>query len=296
MPLFMMISGFFSSNSYIINYKSLVQKKGRELILPVLTWGLIFYIGSVFIKLSNGEPLFPYWDLRAILTKNLWFLKSVFLCYILAYICFKNNQTNYLFLLLTFCISLFVTSHNMCIMYPAFIIGYYLNRNNQLIFSKKLMLISFVLFIILLIPWDSSFWPIPDLVEILISTGSASIGSDLFKLFYRIAIGTCGSLFFITLFSILLSQRNNNFITKIAEYGKYTLGIYIFQFFILETILGKYIKLDQLNSLLFHFVVTPIISITLLILFASIVKYAYSNAPFPLLLWGKKRTTDILNY
>lgn len=69
MPLFMMISGYFASNSCNKNFTSFFYQKSYRLILPVLSFTLIF---SVFI--GGG-------DIIKALYRGYWFPKCLFLCF-----------------------------------------------------------------------------------------------------------------------------------------------------------------------------------------------------------------------
>lgn len=287
MPLFMMISAFFSANSYNLTFKVLFEKKFTELLLPIFVWGTFFLIGCTILNVINGEIIFLFYDIKAILTKNLWFLKSLFVCYILAYFCFNKGRTNYIFLFSTLLSSQFVISHNICTMYPSFLIGVYLQKHKNLISSKILLFSTLILFIFMLILWDASFWPVPNMLEAITQHNMTPIYEYLYKGIYRIIIGATGSLFFIALFNILFCNKIKN--TNFADMGKYTLGVYIIQSIVLESIAGKYIKFDNMNFYMFHFVITPIISFTLFLFFTFIVRLTYKYPKLSLLLWGKRR-------
>lgn len=285
MPLFMMISGFFSVNSYKLTFKVLFEKKFTELLLPVFVWGSFFLIGCSILNVIHGEHIYLLYDIKAILTKNLWFLKSLFVCYILAYFCFNKTKTNYIFLFFTLLLSQFIISHNICTMYPSFLIGVYLQKHKNLISSKFLLISTLIIFILMLILWDASFWPVPNMLETITKHSMTPVYEYLYKGIYRIIIGTAGSLFFIALFNILFCNNIN--MINIANLGKYTLGVYIIQSIVLECIAGKYIKFDYMNFYMFHFVITPIISFTLFFLFTFIVRLTYKYPKLSFLLWGK---------
>lgn len=287
MPLFMMISGFFSTNSYHLPIKDFFLKKSKELLLPVLTWGIIFFIGISIIKNRNEEPIFVYYDMTAILYKNLWFLKSLFICYLTVYFCFNKGELNYCILVITLFFSQFFTSHSICIMYPAFVSGVFLSRNRKWISSKYIMFVSLVIFIILLSRWDASFWPIPNMLDSISTHSMVPIYDYLGKGIYRVFIGLSGSLFFITLFTIINKETISR-VNRIAEWGKYTLEVYILQFIVLESIAGNLLKFDQTNLHFFHFIYCPIISIVLLFLLLIISRITHHSFYLSFLLWGKK--------
>ena len=286
MPLFMMISGFFSTNSYHLSLKVIFIKKSRELLLPVLIWGIIFFIGFSVIKYKNGEPIYIYYDMTAILYKNLWFLKSLFICYMTAYFCFYKGKLNYYILAITLLLSQFIVSHNICIMYPAFVFGVFLCRNKKWLSNKYIMFFSLIIYLIMLSRWDASFWPIPNMLDSISTHNIGPIYNYLGKGIYRVFIGIAGSVFFITLFNIIYKD-NTMRMNRIAEWGKYTLEVYILQFIVLESIAGSLLKFDQTNLNIFHFIYTPIISIILLSLLLYVSRISHHSIYLSFLLWGK---------
>ena len=47
MPLFMMVSGFFANSSMSLKFKDLLIKKFRQLILPALSFGVLWYLHDI---------------------------------------------------------------------------------------------------------------------------------------------------------------------------------------------------------------------------------------------------------
>lgn len=78
MPLFMMVAGYFAVSSLKCNFYSLIKKKGRQLLLPVVSWAVICSLGDIIF-------MSEYSILRE-LKVLFWFLKSLFLCYVMFYI------------------------------------------------------------------------------------------------------------------------------------------------------------------------------------------------------------------
>ncbi len=85
MPLFMMVSGFFAGSSMKLGLKDLCVKKFQQLILPALSFGLIWYVHDVVIgvrPLSLGG--FAYLEAECF-----WFLKCLFFAYIIAWLTYR---------------------------------------------------------------------------------------------------------------------------------------------------------------------------------------------------------------
>ena len=78
MPLFMMISGYFSASSMKLRFTELITKKSRQLLLPCVSWAIIFTI----IASTRTNQLFIN-TLTSSLIYGFWFLKSCFIFYLL---------------------------------------------------------------------------------------------------------------------------------------------------------------------------------------------------------------------
>lgn len=91
MPLFMVVSGFFAMNSLKMSLGKLILKKSIQLLLPCLTWGIILW-GIAVIALK-GESL-ELGVLSNQLSQNFWFLRCLFICFVIAWIC-KRIKTSW---------------------------------------------------------------------------------------------------------------------------------------------------------------------------------------------------------
>ena len=293
MPLFMMISGFFSYSSMSLKFNSFIQKKFRNLIYPCLLWGLFIFIiyESNDLINHNNEPL----SLRILLTdyywlSDFWFLKSCFICYVIAYCGFHSKLSKKYWMPLSIIISQGIATSFVSFMYPCFLIGLLLRLNNSIfakITTNYIVLLSF--FVLMLLFWDYNAWE-----------NSHGIPSNLFEedykvwtnilLFriYRHIIGIIGSLSFIALFhNIFNHTTNNQFTNNLCVYGKYTLEIYIIQSIVIERLLCRFIKLDYLNPIIFNIFATPALSIAILSLCIILSRITHKQKHLSLLLWGK---------
>lgn len=80
--------------------------------------------------------------------------------------------------------------------------------------------------------------------------------------------------------------------STLTKMGKYTLGIYILQSIILETIMAEYIKIDTwgglLSNLVFdNYILFPIISLMIMVACAYITKWMEEKTPMSFWLLGK---------
>lgn len=278
MPLFMMISGYFSVSSMNIGVKSFILKKTINLILPSISWSIIWYI---FYSIIKSLEIYDTVDkFTNSLLYNFWFLKSCFLCYCITYIGIKTKLRAIIWIPISIIIS-FMLPFQVNIMYPAFILGYLFRTNYSLNeFINKKYYIFITIFIIMLSFIDKSYWLFLDIYE----NGFIFI----IKYIYRIIIGISGSLTFIFLFTRLSDFcKNKKIIHKIGNLGKYTLEIYILQSFILERILRDYLNFDYQNFFFFNFITAPIISLIILLLSVYISKLIHKSKMLSFLFFGK---------
>ena len=284
MPLFMMISGYFSASYMRLHFTELITKKSRQLLLPCVSWAIIFTIIATTI---TNRPFIN--ALTSSLIYGFWFLKSCFICYIIAYCGYNCKLRKPIWIVITLFISQLIPNYQVSLMFPAFLIG--LELKNSAKFTRMLhhfYVIPVLLFIVLLCFWDETFWQKPNLQEALTNRDIYSITEFSYKLLYRIVIGIAGSLTFIILFQKTFGQNIKSKLFQIcSSWGQYTLGIYILQFFILERFLARYLNFDNLNFFLFNFIVSPLISIIVLIVCVYIIKLIYKSRIGAFLLFGK---------
>lgn len=145
MPLFMVLSGYVSSS--IIIGKGDIVRKFRQLIIPCISLAIICYIISF--------------------DENFWYLKSLFLCYVLWLFYFRINIKFKLVLFVISCFVLFplicyipyLSSYKVDFMLPFFGLGLLLHRCSGFIECKikKILIISCLLFVLCEIIWDPQF-------------------------------------------------------------------------------------------------------------------------------------------
>ena len=291
MPLFMMISGFFSYSSMSLKWNYFIKKKIVQLLLPSFSWGIILWIWHLYYSFLNENVDCSLHHLIQILFFDFWFLKSCFLCYLLAYFGVNYVKGNYTWIIVTIVFSLFFPYYQMWIMYPCFIIGQLLKKNAGFICSiKKLYLLCALLFVVMQLFWDKTFWihdcSLFDAVFGLIIKKDFSFMLLWSYRLYRLSIGIIGSFLFIGIFCKWFTINNCSFISRISEYGKYTLEIYVLQVLIIEEILSRYVNFDNQGFVLFNFFISPILSIVFILLCVSFVKQIRKSS-FRLLLFGK---------
>lgn len=286
MPLFMMVAGFFAAN---INknktFWSSLTTKFRQLIIPLLSSCVIICILDIY---ANQGGYFYH------LYKSLWFLKSLFLCNVLylaaTTIVDSSMNKRILLILLSLILSNYIRVFLIPQMYPCFIVGVLLRFNYDYFKrnTKIINIISGMLFLILLLFWDERFWSQPGTGLISKIWGEDYVVSPYIITLIRYSVGVLGSIFFISLFHILSSSFERSSIGLFISYcGQFTLGIYIFQTFILEIVLANLLKFDSFNWMITNFIVFPILSIVIILSIIWIVRYIGRNKYISFLLLGK---------
>ncbi len=283
MPLFMMTSGYFALSSMKMGFKSFIKKKSVQLLLPCLSWALITpLITSVWITSLADANYHLYY---------LWFLKSCFCCYLLAYLAYRFGKFRPYALAVALIASQFILCFNVWYMFPCFILGMALKGHPQFMeWTTKKSPAFLILFMAMLLLWDERFWPFISVIDIMESQSLDAVLHTSFIWSYRLLTGLVGSVAFIGLFNLFDKKLHASPKTvALCSWGKYTLGIYILQSIILESWMEERIKLDELPPFVFNFIVSPLISIVLILVCVWIVRLINKNRYSALLLLGSEK-------
>ena len=284
MPLFMMVAGYFASLSLKVNFFQMIVKKGRQLLLPIVSWAAICVLCSFFGLRYMSEHSFP-WELNHLL----WFLKGLFVCYVFFYIIMKLPHKYHISLIggtITLIISQLINIYQLPTLYPAFLLGFIISkfRKNFDDHVKPIILISLIIWVIYVIAvekhWIASIpFSIPMQNRIIEIIGKLS-----------------GALLYFSLFSFLFAKESHSkFTLAIGKWGQLTMGIYILQTFILERVLSHLINFDYLSPAIFTFVVSPILSMAIMMICIAIVKIIKLNRYSAFLLLGEKLKPTVRN-
>jgi fucose 4-O-acetylase-like acetyltransferase len=255
--LFMMVAGFFSSSTLSLGFSSMLLKKTKEIIVPCLLWGILIICLTAY---------YSHTDMSRMLTdylECLWFLKSLFLCYFLAFITIRIGTIPAFFVILA---SMVLTIYKMNVMFPAFMLGVFLKKKD--ILEKNFKTVHFLwiflsVFIIMAIFYDGNYFNSPNRIMGIIREPSLNKWmAYLGKTAYRILIGNCGALVVIFFFKHYFSSMEDN---TICNVGRETFGIYIIQAVILETILKHHFTYYG-NNAVFDYIITPILALIIMAL------------------------------
>lgn len=259
MPLFMMLTGFVFAMTIRGSFMSSMKKKFRQLIIPSLTWGIIMLLIEMPLSTTTSHS-----NILMTLWQKLWFLKSAFFCGIVAFPVFRyDNRTSTVWIILLALIVQFIpesTPLRYVFMLPFFLMGGLIYRYNDF-FSRHIMSIMIISGI--------TFWSMTATCtsDVFIKFNHYSYNWDritqypsliLYRI-YSIAIGTTGSLFFMTLFQLLFKNSTTNpIVLKCAAWGQLTLGIYILHTIGIREWCRHLFFSQQTDTLIYSYIYTPL--------------------------------------
>ena len=238
MPLFMIVSGY-------LYYGSFEKRNLRDLLTHRLQSMLWPIIGGTVIKnllimipatiLSHGQisslldgALLQGWE------SSLWFLWSVLSCSTAVGVACKVGKTPFLraiYLLVgVLFVALFPNANENLFMYPFFIVGFFMAKHKQFLFTAfgRIRYIVFLLFPVLLL-----FYKREHYIYITPMFGAESgVAYNLTVDLFRFFIGLVGSLFLLILVSLVFrrllcsDERIPKFWTTLSRLGENSLQIY----------------------------------------------------------------------
>lgn len=293
LPLFMMIAGFFSLSSFKLSFMDVLKKKGSQLILPCITWGIILYgviavMNSCFGAKLSYSPFFVFFQ-------HFWFLKSLFACFLIAYIVSRKCKNVLLWVVVTLMLAHVTTTHQLPIMYFCFLAGVLLRLNFSK-FTDKYKIITVICGVVYLglVIMTKADLPLKgiNMVDVI---ASHNITPPILQYFDKIIVSITSGLFFIGLmYWASKNKKLNEFLSNsiLTKMGRYTLGIYILQSIILETIMAEYVKVDSLGGLFANlsfdnYILFPIVSFGVMVACAYTTKWIEEKVPIRFWLLGK---------
>lgn len=289
MPLFLMISGYFSNSSMKLNFKTFLYKKTTNLILPCITWALFSYVIFNLILYNEDINILSFNQIYIYIKDEFWFLKCCFICYLITFLCYKTKLKKKYWIPIALLISINM-SYQVNLLYPAFIIGFILKENPIILkFINKNSRTLIIIFIVMLFFLNKEYWNVHSLKNEFFNHNYISILKEIYTRLFKIVIGLIGSLSFISMFNILFVNNNpkEKILRMFTDWGKYTLEIYILQTYILEYGLGAYLKFDSINFFTFNFIISPLLSLTVLFVCIKIAKLLHKSNFTAFIFFGK---------
>ena len=276
MPLFMLVCGYFSCHSMELPFETLFLKKAKQLLLP--TFSCTFVTISLYRGGATQE-----------LTGCVWFLKTLFACYIIARVAKCIKLPLEITFLLSWIILLFIPFGGTLMinfLYFYFCIGYLIHKYQDYsqIYKVPLFCVSLLFFIFAIY----MHWTNPcEKVDI-----NLLIYSPM-KFIIQILVGFAGSIVVIGICELIyklfgkkrIAEKMLSFFSTI---GRYTLGIYVIQTFIIERSVTAFIKLKEvvISTAFTDFILIPLVGIVLCFVCYYVVRLTQPIKIINLLFYG----------
>lgn len=290
MPLFMLLCGYFFGSSLKLPFGELFRKKFVQLIIPSVTAFLIMY---AFVTLTGYNPYPEVMDLSKWGFLNaVWFLKSVFFCYLIGYISLKLLRRFWAAALISVVLLNIIpygNIDNVNFMLPMFWLGYYCEKKQEAISRHrvKLLIGSLLLFAVLLPFWSGrlTIYMVP--IHFIDWSNGTVDPANLGITIYRMLIGMAGSMVFFLVAPWVYGKIEHRSVTPpLNKLGKCTLGLYWTQTFLLEcTLHGIGIYVGTAGS----FLLGPVLASAELALCYGVVLLLKRNRYTRLLMLGEKK-------
>ena len=300
MPLFMALSDLFARRAYQGSFKDFLVKRGRQVLLPCLSWSLIIYIVLAFLDRDIHIH-----GIRSFAVNTLWFLKSVFVCGFLGFVAFKPQGKRVLWVTFSLLLSQVTLVWNVFIMYPCFLfgIGVFSYLSEIMRFMGWVLTISGLLFVAssLYVAFTPDFWVRNQGIREALFSGTLSLTENalfllevVFKRYFQLFIGLSGSMFFITLFYWLFADVHDTYSISLAKWGQYTLGVYVIQSLLLETLLVRWVSFGADTLVLFDMLIGPLLTLLVVVicLWVNYLIILMGRGKISLLLLGRDYSQD----
>lgn len=278
MPLFMLISGYFSYSVLREDFLTLFKKKTMQLIVPCVLWGCIWYVLKILFVYNGMIDIVNHMspDIEWLIMDILWFLKSLFICILLCYI-FKRN----IWLLILSLMLSQIMPYKLPLMYPCFLVGLLCRRRDFFtILNNKWTVIIVVLFVVLYIFFEQRHMQtnLRETAKGLLLGEYKLFLIELWNRIYCLIVGIAGSLSVVSLCkSISQVIMKNNFANRITEFGSQTQAVYILHGPIMVYGIAYFINLNSVDINWYNNFICPVIALMLLILCLFLINLCTPN-------------------
>ncbi len=279
MPLFMMLCGYFFGSSLRRPFLEVLRKKGIQLLLPPVA---VFVVMWAAFGTTGFNPYPEIVDFSTMGFVNvLWFLKCVFLCYVIAYCFIRLTGRVWLSAISSSLLFILMPGGdvvNLNFMLPMFWTGYILSLHRVWIEAhlRWVFAVSALAFLAMLPFWSGRLTvysvPISIVDWSTLSVDMHNLGVTML----RFAIGLAGSL---TMFSLAPAAyrwlESSRLMPVLVRVGACTLGLYMAQTLLLECLihaLGVYLEPWQ------SFLAAPAIAVIELAICYGVVMLLRRNA------------------
>ncbi len=260
MSLFMTMCGFFSHNSFLLPFKNFLIKKCKQLLVPSVA-GSLLLAAIAYANEGYARELYG----------GVWFLKCLFACYIVVYISKKVIRNDVAACAIS-SIAMLAIPYGGSLMINYYLLffwtGYFLRKHYQW-YDKHTKLITYLSLIVFTLLMLLGKGQAVDKVTL------QTIISMPTYIVMEYIVGLAGSMLCLGICKTVCSIASpSKLIDELSNIGKYTLGIYVVQIFVLER-LAVAIPFFQVSEIgvLEDLVILPIIGIVFTFISYYIVRF-----------------------
>jgi fucose 4-O-acetylase-like acetyltransferase len=301
MPLFFMISGFLFTSSLALNFKEFLRKRFFSMMVPHITWGIIFLLSRLVMAYIDPSRTFNILsEIQGIVNPTVlqfYFLRDLFVTEVLVFLSyriFKKSIPAFIAVMLFVLLFDFfgVIDKMLRFIMPVFLTGIVL-RSFHTSFSKylnKVLIISGLIFIVCLYFFNESytiyFIDFPAFINMQQSFAQGKLVLDFTNISIsglRLLLALAGSIFFFTLFQ--RCWKKNTVTSFFSRLGQLTIGIYILQTTILQNWLGRLIDFSRPQYVL-GIIIGLLTAMFVLIVSVLIIRLIQRSKPLTFVLFG----------
>lgn len=292
MPLFMLMAGLFFRIIPSKDAKKVLVKKAKTLLLPAFTVSIL----SILIIGISGELTTKKIALE--LYGCAWFLKCLFLCYIVACLSLFLFKNIWVSIVLSEVFLLFVPHGHvfgLSFLMLFFWSGHVISRYDVLNIIAKSRKGFLLLACMTLLPFV--FFALKGWVHHYIAIDRVLFLNSPSLLIKQYVVGLSGSLLVIAI-CYYISLWNSIAVKYLVKMGRYTLGIYIMQILLLERILTPLME-PFFSQIIWEieFIISPLIGVIVVFVCYFLILIVCKNTFLNLLLFGGayNRSACIIN-
>lgn len=282
MPLFMTISGYFSASSLQRPLPELLRRKAVALLLPCLTAGVLV------VLLNRTFHWAPQYARPTYLLFNLWYLKSLFGCYLVAWLSLRGARGSLPGAIAgSLLASLFLPGlFHWPFMLPFFWLGYAWRRRPDWFVrnGRWAGLLAAGLFIALWQVWSGGMTVYIRPLRLVDYRHLAWAGKNFLPHLLRLAIGLAGTAASVALFTALYRHRLRfRFLERL---GRCTLEIYVLHFSLIHLSLFRHLTVPYVSGI-YEGIVCPLGTALFIAACLLLIRLANRSNLLRLLLFGK---------
>lgn len=231
MPLFMVVSGYFATRALEMPFGELIKRKCKQLLLPCLTAAVVVIVVNRLIGWNAKHA-----GISEFVT-NLWYLKSLFLCFCIGKLATLIGRGKTWAIVLTGSLLAFpVHIYHVNFMMPFFWMGYLWSKHPDVLRKRAypLFLGSLVAFGLLWPVWDGLYTTYATPLQLVKIQELRWMGfGNLMPYCLRTAIGIAGIGMVIS--GVYLLEAKGIYFERLARMGRYTLELYTLHFLFINT-------------------------------------------------------------